>query len=695
MAVREIKTTIALDGEQKFKQAIAAVNQSLRVSETEMKAVTAAYKESGDEATYMAEKQRVLGEQIESQKSKISMLEGMLDKAKAAYEQAGNTLDEYRRKLEAAEKSGDVNATKELAAAVERAEKAYFDAGKKVNDYKIQLNNARANMSNLRTTTEKADREVEELGRDSIKAGRQLEQGIGEGAEEAEKDVKSLIRTMQEDISSIRTSGAVSAITGLWNTATSAFDAVEGFVSGTADYRRQLSFLMQNAVESGLSGESVEDQLIEVQGIIGESAAAMEGLNNLLQIGFDEPMFNRAMQGLLGAYAAFPETLGFGPLSESLQETLATGRATGQYAELLERLKIDIDDFNKALEESPNEIGDMEIALSYLEAEELDEAYKQYRKDNEDLIREMEAIAKIEFQSARLGEKVSKYLTTPTQEAWGNLLDWIADTIEVAEKEGLGAAASKVGSTLQTGAGMMADATEIALDKAEEKVDDFVVESALKLTNAMGLDYSDNDVSDAWSQAKQMMFDPIGYIEDRFGGYKGFKAAANTGQNGAPTLEQQLTNFLMQDLDMSLFTPKEATGTSLLDKWKQTILDTQEALKEAEPDLKEGGEEAGEALADGFEIGANGVTGRARIAGMDAGKYFGMGLLSQVSYVTMASAQLAAAAASRLASGGAVSGATGTGRAGTIVMQLDGREVGRALLPYQSEGMAVTEVNVE
>lgn len=656
MAVREIKTTIALDGEQKFKQAIAAASREMRVMDSELKAVTAAYENNGDAAAYYAQKQANLKNQISQQKNIIASLEQ----------------------------------------AVKDATKAYGAGSSEVDGYAIKLNNARTRMSKLEKQLEETDREVEELGRDSIKAGRQLEKGIGEGAEEAEKDVKSLIRTMQEDISSIRTSGAVSAITGLWNTATSVFSSVSGFVDSTDELRRQMSFLEQTAKTQGFDFEFIEDQMLEVTTVTDDLSASIEALSNLMNTpGMEEQSLATAVDLLGGAVASFPDTVNFESLADSLQETIATGQATGQYAELLGRLSVNTEDFNKALAESKTEAGDLNIALAYLAAGGMKDVYDQWQETNQAMIDRSRIQYELQLELTAFGETLGTYIVAPVEKQLLGVMRWVNDTVETFEQEGAEAGAEKIKKDLQTGAGMMADATEIALDKAEEKVDDFVVESALKLTNAMGLDYSDNDVSDAWSQAKQMMFDPIGYIEDRFGGYKGFKAAANTGQNGAPTLEQQLTNFLMQDLDMSLFTPKEATSTSLLGKWKQVILETQEALKEAEPDLKEGGEEAGEALADGFEIGANGVTGRARIAGMDAGKYFGMGLLSQVSYVTMASAQLAAAAASRLASGGAVSGATGTGKAGTIVMQLDGREVGRALLPYQSEGMAVTEVNVE
>lgn len=618
MAVREIKTTIALDGEQKFKQAIAAASREMRVMDSELKAVTAAYENNGDAAAYYAQKQANLKNQISQQKNIIDSLEQ----------------------------------------AVKDATQAYGAGSSEVDGYAIKLNNARTRMSKLEKQLEETDREVEELGRDSIKAGRQLEKGIGEGAEEAEKDVKSLIRTMQEDISSIRTSGAVSAITGLWNMATSAFSSVEGFVSGTAELRRQMSFLEQNTKTNGFDFEDITQKMIEVTTVTGDTSTAIEGLSNLMYTpGMDTNFLATSIGLLAGAVISFPETQKFESLADSLQETLATGQATGAYAELLGRLGVNVEDFNTALSNSETASGDLNIALAYLAEAGMSDVYEQWRKNNQAMIDASETQSELEGELAEFGGTLESYIVTPVKELLVDALKWVNDELAILDQW----RADRTGKS--------AEVDPLGLSETKYYEDPRGIQTVEELNRLAGQ-----------SGGKK---------------YVAFKAAANTGQNGVPTLEQQLTDFLMQDLDMSLFTPKEATGTSLLDKWKQTILDAQEALKEAEPDLKEGGEEAGEALADGFEIGANGVTGRAKIAGMDAGKYFGMGLLSQVSYVTMASAQLAAAAASRLASGGAVSGATGMGKAGTIVMQLDGREVGRALLPYQSEGMAVTEVNVE
>ena len=52
---------------------------------------------------------------------------------------------------------------------------------------------------------------------------------------------------------------------------------------------------------------------------------------------------------LAGAVVKFPETMKIESLADSLQETIATGEATGQFSELLGRLGVDVEKFNERL----------------------------------------------------------------------------------------------------------------------------------------------------------------------------------------------------------------------------------------------------------------------------------------------------------------------------------------------------------
>ena len=404
MATREIKTTISLDGEQSFKKALASATGEMRVLESELKAVSAAYDVNGNSAQFFAAKQQNLRSQISQQREIVQSLER----------------------------------------AVEDAAQAYGESSSQVDGYAIRLNNARARMSRLEKELEATDREVEELGRDAVRAGRQLEDGIGEGAEQAESSLKSLISTMQQDISSIRTSSAVSAVTGLWDLATGAYNAVTGFVEGSVEYRRQLSFLVQNAETKGFDFEEIKNQLISVQSLTGDASSAVEGLSNLLAADVDETRMEKAVNNLAGAVISFPETLKFESLADGLQETLATGSATGAFAEALERLGVNTEEFNKALEESPTAAGDLDIALSYLAAHGMEEVYKKWQETNGDMDDAAKTQAELEFEMARFGGTLEEYITTPVKAMLVEAMQWVNDTIQEMKEKGVEGGVEKV-----------------------------------------------------------------------------------------------------------------------------------------------------------------------------------------------------------------------------------------------------------
>ena len=358
--------------------------------DSELKAVSAAYETNGNSAQYFAAKQQNLRNQIAQQREIIQGLER----------------------------------------AVEDAGKAYGESSQQVDAYAIRLNNARTKMSRLEKELESTDREVEELGRDAVRAGRQIEDGIGEGAERAESSLKSLISTMQEDIGSIKTSAAVTAVTGVWELATGAYNAVSGFVEGTVDYRRQLSFLQQNAETKGFDFEKIKKQLVEVQALTGDSSAAVEGLSNLLAADVDERQLEEAIEHLAGAVISFPETLKFESLADGLQETIATGAATGSFAELLGRLGVDVEEFNGQLEASQTTAGDLDIALAYLAANGMDDVYKKWLETNEAMVEAQTTQAELEAELAEFGGTLEEYITTPVKELLVEALKWVNDTIE-------------------------------------------------------------------------------------------------------------------------------------------------------------------------------------------------------------------------------------------------------------------------
>lgn len=408
MAARKIETTIALDGEQAFKSALSSATREMRVMESEMKALSAAYDANGNSAQFFAAKQSNLRNQIAQQREIIQSLER----------------------------------------AVEDAGKAYGANSAQVDAYAIRLNNARARLSRLEQQLSETDSEMEELGRDAQRAGRQLEDGIGEGAEEAQSKLESLVSAMKEDIGSIQASTAITAVKTVWDMATGAYSSIAGFVEGTAEYRKQLSFLKQNAELNGFDFDKIEKQLIEVTGLTGDSSAAIEGLSNLLAAGVDERQLEEAIDSLAGAVISFPDTLKFESLADGLQETLATGTATGAFGELLERLGVDLEEFNGALAASDSAAGDLDIALSYLAAHGMTDVYNQWKETNGAMSEAAQTQAALEIELAEFAGTLEKYITTPVKQVAVDAMSYINDLVALAEEKGLQMAGKKVADDL-------------------------------------------------------------------------------------------------------------------------------------------------------------------------------------------------------------------------------------------------------
>ncbi len=704
MATREIKTTIALDGEQSFKNSIKQISKEFRVLDSEMKTISSQYDVTGDKASFLAEKQSLLATKLAGQQNMTSGIRNMLKQMEDAYEDAGRRLDQLRNELTSATEAGNDAEIKRLTEAVKRAETAFEQAASKVQDYQIQLNGSitkenkiQAELNQTQKAIEATDREIEELGRDSIRAGRQLEDGIGEGAENAERSVKELIQTMQEDIGSIRTSSAVSAVTGLWDMATGAYGAVSGFVEGTQEYRRQLSFLKQNAETKGFDFSVIKQQLIEVQGLTGDASSAVEGLSNLLAADVDQRQLEKAVDNLAGAVVTFPETVKFESLADSLQETVATGTATGQFAELLGRLGVDVDEFNEALEESPTAAGDLDIALSYLAAHGMEDAYKQWQKNNGAMSDAMQTQAELEMELAEFGGTLEKYIVTPVKALLVDALEWVNETVKDVEEQGLSAG-------LTSGMKRLDEAVETPYEQLKREAQEGTAKPNI-FSNFTAW-WTDVVTGDAFRDLGKNMKEGM------------TEGLADDLERQIETSTSILAGRVYQTGGEATITGpdgKELVPIGVRDNWEEELAAIVEAAQAAAPAVQTAGETVGDALSTGFEEsteeiestgeevgesagkafeqGAAGFGEVARMIGVQIGTSFAAGIESQYGRAYAAAGRLGTGANAALRGSAARYSVTAGVQAAaqgnvTAILNLDGRTFARVTAPYMATALA-------
>lgn len=407
MAVREIKTTLSLDGEKEFNRAISEAGRGMRVMASEMKAAAADFDVTGDEMEYLGRKSRSLNGQIEQQEKIIRALEG----------------------------------------AVADSAQTYGDVSAKTDGYRIKLNNAYAALSRLKKEHEQTDKRMEELGRDSERTGRRLEQGIGEAADDVSRKFDGMVNKLDSDLGSIKAMTSISAVVDVAGTiggaVKGAYEGVNSLVEGTADYNREIGKLKINAQNAGIEFEFVKDLAKDVAVITGDFDASLEGVNNLLGAGLNADELERVVNQLLGIVIKFPDTTKFETLSEELRKSIGEEGITGSLSEVLTTLlpngTKDLELLNKAIANASKEgKGPKKTAvLSTLNDLGLEETLEKYRAEYEELIKYYEAQSKLTDAQARLGETMTPAATAGIEMVAGfvdKMTDMLIEAGKVVEK---------------------------------------------------------------------------------------------------------------------------------------------------------------------------------------------------------------------------------------------------------------------
>lgn len=249
-----------------------------------------------------------------------------------------------------------------------------------------------------------------------------------EGLETQAKETNSSLKSLDKD--GKISSGAIAAGNLMADGLKAAGSAAMSAIEGTREYRREIGYLKTNAQQSGESFDELESKLNEVTAITNDNGAAIEGFSNLLQAGFSKDKLNVITDNLVGASIKWKDTLKFEGLADGLQETLATDKATGPFAEMLERMGMNLDDFNAKLAGCTTQAEKQDLVLNTLANSGLVEAKNEYESQNKALIDNAQAQAELNSQMADMAEKLEPILTKVTEFVI-KILEWTQNNPEL------------------------------------------------------------------------------------------------------------------------------------------------------------------------------------------------------------------------------------------------------------------------
>lgn len=390
---REIRTTLALDGENEYKKALSEAQRGLRVLGSELKLASAEFETNGDKQAFLTAKSQTLRSEIAQQEEIVKSLEG----------------------------------------AVKDAGEKYGETAKATDDYQIKLNSAKATLEKMRRELDATDREAQDLGRDSVRVGRQLEDGIGDGADQAKESLESMAAQMRQSLEEIKSSSFVTAAGSAWNMAQGVYQGLSELEESSREYNRTLAIFKQNVEDDGFDYEWAKGKADEVASITGSIESALSGVRALTQTGWNSDEITEAINNIVGACLKYDGTT-FDGLAQSIQETISKGEATGQFAKVIESMGYDVNEFNEAMKNAETPTGKLQVALAYLTSSGLVETKKSFEQNNKQLIEAQSASNRLKEAWAGLGEKAG-IVSTPIKNNLAAALEEVNALLgEITEK---------------------------------------------------------------------------------------------------------------------------------------------------------------------------------------------------------------------------------------------------------------------
>lgn len=400
MAVRQITTRLAIDGEQEYKKQLAAVNRELGNLGAEMKLVDAQFKGQANSSEALRAKHDLLKQSIEQQVVKVNSLKSAFDEAKQAFTENDARTDSYRRQLLSAEtalaKLNDELVENEKY--LDEAEQSADGCAKSIDGYGKAVKDA-----------------ADETGT--------LPGPLG--------DIQNALKGLRNEDGSFNLANLTSALGTIKGAlvggaivtgAKAVKDAIFEIVESTEEYRKIMGTLEVSSAAAGYTAEETAQVYQELQAVLGDTQTAATATANLQALGLAQEDLKVLIDEVIGAWATYGDSIPIDSLSEAINETVQAGKVTGVFADVLNWAGVNEDEFNRQLEACADTSERAQLVLVQLANQGLRETGQAWKDANQDIMEMNRSQEELNAAMARLGE-----LLTPIA---AGIIGFTADIVE-------------------------------------------------------------------------------------------------------------------------------------------------------------------------------------------------------------------------------------------------------------------------
>lgn len=381
-------------------KALNDTNKQINTTQNSLKDVERLLKLDPKNTTLLAQKQRLLTKAVSETGDKLKTLQQAEKQVQEQFKKGDVSQDQYE------------SLQREIEATKQKLNKLESEAG----DVE----------SALKDINEKPVRDVADAAEDAEDA-----------LDEAGKEASSFGDMLKAELSA----DGIEAIA----------DALKDVAEESKEYRKIMASLEVSSADAGYSAEETAEAYKKLYGILGDDQTAATATANLQALHLSQGKLNYLIDGAVGAWAKYGDSIPIDGLTEALNETIKTGQVTGNFADVLnwgsqagETFGVTMraateaneawnqsvanaetaeDFFNLALSECASEAERANLVLQMLANQGLTSAGEAWQRNNQSLIESNQAQANMQEQLAKIGELVEPVFTKITN-AVASVLEW-------------------------------------------------------------------------------------------------------------------------------------------------------------------------------------------------------------------------------------------------------------------------------
>lgn len=375
-----------------LNKALKTVNGEIRDTQSQLKDVERLLKLDPTNTELLAQKQRLLSQQIEATGDKLKTLRTAEQQVQQQFAKGEVSREQYE------------GLQREIAA----TEIALKGAKKSAYDMQEQL---------MQSASDKALRELEDAAADLDAALKRVDEKpveeLADAADQAEGELKDVADAADDAADSLKNSnfGDVLSAEAIVEGVGWVVDAVGELRDEVAEYQRIMASLEVSSQNAGYTADQTAASFRELYGVLGDEQTSATTLSNLQAMNLSQEQLNQMLDGAIGAWATYGDSIPIDSLSEAINETVRTGTVTGTFADVLNWAGTSEDAFNEKLAAANNETERANLVLQELADQGLVSAGEQWQSQNENIVAANEAQLSFMENAAQLSETLAPIFT--------------------------------------------------------------------------------------------------------------------------------------------------------------------------------------------------------------------------------------------------------------------------------------------